>query len=111
MSLKGKGAIVTGSTSGIGLAIAQRFAADGANLMLNGFGDQGEIEELRKRIEERHRVKCGYSGADMSKPAEIRAMVTEADRALGSVDVLVNNAGVQHVAPIEDFPDEKWDLV
>jgi 3-hydroxybutyrate dehydrogenase len=111
MSLKGKSAIVTGSTSGIGLAIAQRLAADGANLMLNGFGDAGEIEKLRRGIEGQHKVRCAYSGADMSKPAEIGKMVREVEVALGSVDILVNNAGVQHVDKIENFPEEKWDFV
>jgi 3-hydroxybutyrate dehydrogenase len=111
MSLKGKSAIVTGSTSGIGLAIAQRLAADGANLMLNGFGDAKEIENLRKGIEGQHQVTCAYSGADMSKPAEIAKMVRAAEAALGSVDILVNNAGVQHVDKVENFPDEKWDFV
>jgi 3-hydroxybutyrate dehydrogenase len=111
MSLKGKSAIVTGSTSGIGLAIAQRLAADGANLMLNGFGDAGEIEKLRQGIEAQYKVRCAYSGADMSKPVEIARMVREAEAALGSVDILVNNAGVQHVDKIENFPEEKWDLV
>src|SRR3954453_20924221 len=106
--LKGKSAIVTGSTSGIGLAIAERLAGDGCNLMLNGFGDKNEIEKLRKSLEEKYKIKAAYSAADMSKPAEIRNMVKEANGALGSVDVLVNNAGIQFVAPVEDFPDEKW---
>ena len=111
MSLKGKSAIVTGSTSGIGLAIANRLASDGANIMLNGFGDKDEIEKIRKGIETQYKVKCGYSGADMSKPDQVRGMVADAEKALGSVDILVNNAGVQHVQTIEDFPDEKWDFI
>jgi 3-hydroxybutyrate dehydrogenase len=111
MQLKGKAAIVTGSTSGIGLAIATRFAGEGAKIMLNGFGDKDAIEKTRRELAERHKVEVLYSPADMSKPAEIRAMVAEAEKALGAVDVLVNNAGIQHVALIEDFPDEKWEQV
>jgi 3-hydroxybutyrate dehydrogenase len=109
--LKGKSAIVTGSTSGIGLAIAERLGAEGCNLMLNGFGDKAEIEKLRQSLAEKHKVKAAYSPADMSKPAEIRGMVADANRALGSVDILVNNAGIQFVAPVEEFPDDKWDAI
>jgi 3-hydroxybutyrate dehydrogenase len=104
-------AIVTGSTSGIGLGIATAFAENGMNVMLNGFGDVDEIEETRAGLEERHGVKALYSGADMTKPEEIRAMMAEAEDAFGQVDVLVNNAGIQHVVKIEDFPEEKFDAI
>ena len=109
--LKGKNALVTGSTSGIGLGIAQALAAEGANLCLNGFGDAAAIDQLQKDVAAQYGVKVTYHGADMSKPAEIRAMVAYAQSVLGSVDVLVNNAGIQHVSAIEDFPDEKWDAI
>jgi 3-hydroxybutyrate dehydrogenase len=111
MGFKGKSAIVTGSTSGIGLAIAEKLAGEGVNVMLNGFGDKNEIEKLRASIESRFKVKAAYSPADMSKPADIRAMVADTEKAFGAVDILINNAGIQFVAPIEDFPDEKWDQV
>jgi len=105
--LKGKTALVTGSTSGIGLGIAKSLAAQGANVMLNGFGDvdgpKAEVAALG--------VKVGYHGADMSKPAEIEAMVKACESEFGAVDILVNNAGIQHVANIEDFPVERWDAV
>ncbi|MBI1365119.1 MAG: 3-hydroxybutyrate dehydrogenase [Alphaproteobacteria bacterium] len=104
-------AIVTGSTSGIGEAIATAFAAEGMNVMLNGFGDRDAIEKLRAGLEEKHGVKARYNDADMTKPAEIAGMVEEAAEAFGAVDVLVNNAGIQHVSPIEDFPDAKWDAI
>ncbi len=110
-SLAGKTALVTGSTSGIGLAIATAMAQQGANVMLNGFGEAAEIESLRAGIEKQFAVKALHSPADMSKPAEIAAMVRAAEKNFGAVDVLVNNAGIQHVAPIEDFPAEKWDAV
>jgi 3-hydroxybutyrate dehydrogenase len=109
--LQGKMAIVTGSTSGIGLAIATALAAEGCDVMLNGFGDSGEIGKLRQRLADEHRVSVGYSPADMSKPAEIRAMVAAATSDLGGVDILVNNAGIQHVAEVVDFPEERWDAV
>jgi 3-hydroxybutyrate dehydrogenase len=109
--LKGKTALVTGSTSGIGLAIARALAADGANLLLNGFGDKAAIEQERAGLEKDFGVKARYSGADMSKPAEIAAMIATTEKEFGSLDVLVNNAGIQHVANIEDFPVEKWDAV
>jgi 3-hydroxybutyrate dehydrogenase len=108
--LKGKAAIVTGSTSGIGLGIARALAAQGADVMLNGFGAAAEIDAVRRDIA-KHGVKVGYSAADMSKPDEIEAMVEAATRELGRVDILVNNAGIQHVAPVEEFPMEKWDAV
>ncbi len=109
--LKGKTALVTGSTSGIGLAIARALAADGANLMLNGFGDKTQIEQERAGLEKQFGIKARYSPADMSKPAEIAAMVAATEKEFGALDVLVNNAGIQHVANIEDFPTEKWDAV
>jgi 3-hydroxybutyrate dehydrogenase len=109
--LKGKSAIVTGSTSGIGLGIARALAAEGVNLMLNGFGDAAEIERLRSGLAAEFKVKVAYHGADMSKPAQIREMVATAARELGAVDILVNNAGIQHTAPVEEFPEERWDAV
>jgi len=109
--LKGKSAVVTGSTSGIGLAIARALAKEGANVMINGFGDKAAIETERSGIEKDFGVKAIYSGADMTKPAEIADMIKTAEQTLGSVDVLVNNAGIQHVAPIEEFPIEKWDQI
>jgi 3-hydroxybutyrate dehydrogenase len=109
--LAGKVAIVTGSTSGIGLGIAQAFAEAGIHLMLNGFGDKAEIERTRMGFEETHRIKTAYSAADMSRPADIVRMVEDARRLLGPVDVLVNNAGIQHVEAIETFPVAKWDAI
>ncbi len=109
--LKGKTALVTGSTSGIGLAVARALAQDGANVMLNGFGDKTAIEKERSGIEKDFGVKALYSPADMSKPDEIVALVRETETKFGAVDVLVNNAGIQHVANIEDFPPAKWDAV
>ena len=104
-------AIVTGSTSGIGLGIARAFAAQGMNLMLNGFGAPADIEKERQAIIDEFHVKALYSPADMTKPQEITEMVTAAHAQLGAVDVLVNNAGIQFVAPIEEFPPEKWDQI
>ena len=109
--LKGKTALVTGSTSGIGLAVARALAAEGANVTINGFGDKAAIEKERTAIEKEFGVKALYSPADMSKPAEIAAMVRTTEQAFGSLDVLVNNAGIQYVAPIEEFPIEKWDQI
>jgi 3-hydroxybutyrate dehydrogenase len=109
--LKGKVALVTGSTSGIGLAIAQGLAEQGADLVINGFGAAADIEKERAGIESQFGVRCLYSAADMSKADEITAMVAEAQKTLGSVDILVNNAGLQFVSPIEDFPIEKWDQI
>jgi 3-hydroxybutyrate dehydrogenase len=108
---KGKNAIVTGSTSGIGLGIAQAFAEAGMNVMLNGFGEAGEIEGIRAGIEKDHGVRVLYSGADMTKPDDIATMVADAEGALGGVDILVNNAGIQHVASVEDFPVDRWDAI
>lgn len=109
--LNGKSVVVTGSTSGIGLGIARSFAAEGANIMLNGLGDAVEIETLRAGIEADFKVKAVYSPADMTRPAEIADMIAQAKRELGSVDVLVNNAGIQYVAPVDEFPPEKWDQI
>jgi 3-hydroxybutyrate dehydrogenase len=109
--LEGKTALVTGSTSGIGLGIAEAFAAQGTNIVLNGFGDAAEIEGLRARLADRYRVKVRYDGADMSQPRAIEAMIAGALDAFGAIDVLVNNAGIQFVAPIEDFPVAKWDAI
>ncbi len=104
-------AVITGSTSGIGLGIAEAFAAKGWNVMLNGFGDADEIENIRAGLESKHAVKALYNGADMTKPNEIRALIAEAEAAFGQVDILVNNAGIQFVSPVEDFPEEKWDAI
>ena len=111
MSLKGKSAIVTGSTSGIGQAIAFALAAEGCNVMLNGFGDRAAIDKQRTDIAAKYGVKVDYNGADMSKGAEIADLVAKANAAFGGVDILVNNAGIQFTAPIEKFPAEKWDAI
>lgn len=109
--LKGKAAIVTGSTSGIGLGIARALAGQGASVLLNGFGDPGEIEKLRTELAGEFKVNVAFSGADISKPEQVAAMVAQCVKELGGVDVLVNNAGIQHTAAIEDFPPEKWEQV
>jgi 3-hydroxybutyrate dehydrogenase len=109
--LKSRAAVVTGSTSGIGLGVASALAKAGADVMLNGFGDPAAIEKERRGLEERHGVCVLYNGADMTKPDQIRAMIAAATEAFGKVDILVNNAGVQHVSPIEDFPEDKWDAI
>jgi 3-hydroxybutyrate dehydrogenase len=109
--LKGHVAIVTGSTSGIGQALAHALAAEGVDIVLNGFGDAAAIEAARAALAASARVRVLYHGADMTKPAEIADMVAFAQRELGRLDILVNNAGVQFVAPIEDFPPEKWDQI
>ncbi|MES2563726.1 MAG: 3-hydroxybutyrate dehydrogenase [Pseudomonadota bacterium] len=109
--LKGKNALVTGSTSGIGLGIAKRFAAAGVNVVLNGFGDAGEIEALRSQLARDHQVTVRYDGADMANPDAIGQMMTGAIAELGPIDILVNNAGIQHVAPIDEFPPEKWHAI
>jgi len=111
MILQSKTAVVTGSTSGIGLATARAMAKEGANVLINGFGKAEDIEKERAGIEADFGVKAIYSPADMTKPAEIAAMVALAESTFGSVDVLVNNAGIQFVSPIEDFPIEKWDQI
>ena len=111
MLLQHRSAIVTGSTSGIGLGIARAFAEQGADVMLNGFGNAEEIEFTRAELQRRFGVKVRYSGADMSQPEQIRAMADLARQEFGKVDIVVNNAGIQHVAPIEEFPEEKWDAV
>ena len=111
MTLNGKVAVVTGSTSGIGRGIASALAAEGADILLNGFGDPAEISSLRKSLAEAHGVRVAYSGADMSKPTEITAMIEQAVAELGTLDILVNNAGIQHTAPVHEFPVERWDAV
>jgi 3-hydroxybutyrate dehydrogenase len=109
--LKGHVAIVTGSTSGIGQALAQALAAEGVDIVLNGFGEAAAIESSRAALAASAGVRALYHGADMTRPAEIADMVAYAKRELGRLDILVNNAGVQHVAPIEDFPTQKWDQI
>lgn len=109
--LKGKTALVTGSTSGIGLGIARTFAGQGANIVFNGFGDIKEIEAMQAAVRDEFGVQTAYHNADMSKSAEIEAMMNFAAERFNAVDVLVNNAGIQHVANIEDFPVEKWDAI
>ncbi len=111
MSLKAKTALVTGSTSGIGLAIARALAAEGCNVVINGFGDPAAIEAERAKIEADFGVKAAYDGADMTDGAAIAAMVANAEKTFGSLDILVNNAGIQHVAPIDEFPVDKWNQI
>ncbi len=109
--LKGKRALVTGSTSGIGLGVARALAAQGCDLMLNGFGDPAAVEALRAGLEREHRVKVRHHGADLSRPEQVEALVAATVDVLGGVDVLVNNAGIQHTAPVERFPAERWDAI
>ena len=111
MIFKGKAALVTGSTSGIGLAIARELAAGGANIVLNGFGDAGQIAEIRREIGAKHGVTVLYDGADMSRADAIEAMMARAIGEFGAIDLLVNNAGIQHVAPVDELPLEKWDAI
>ncbi len=111
MFLKGKTALITGSTSGIGLGYARALAAEGANVMINGFGDQNVIDGYVSELAGTSGGGALYSGADMTKPDEIRAMVADCTARLGSPDILINNAGIQHVAPIDEFPDDKWDAI
>jgi 3-hydroxybutyrate dehydrogenase len=109
--LQGRAAIVTGSSSGIGLAILTSLAEAGADVVMNGFGDAAQLQAACRAIGEQHQVDAFYDGADLSKPEEILALVTQAERRLGRVDILVNNAGIQHVSPIEAFPRAKWDAI
>ncbi|MCX5516512.1 3-hydroxybutyrate dehydrogenase [Kaistia algarum] len=109
--LAGKTALVTGSTSGIGLAIATALAGAGANVILNGFGDAGQIEAIRAKLASENGVEARYFGADMTKETDIAAMISAVEAEFGAIDVLVNNAGVQHVAPIDEFPVDKWNLI
>jgi 3-hydroxybutyrate dehydrogenase len=109
--LNGKTALVTGSTSGIGLGIARAYAAQGANVVLNGFGDAAEIEKLRVQMASDHGVTVRYDGADMSRPDAIESMMGNANEIFGGIDILVNNAGIQHVAPVDEFPVGKWDQI
>jgi 3-hydroxybutyrate dehydrogenase len=111
MSLAKRHALVTGSTSGIGLAIARALAKEGADVVINGFGDKAAIETERANIAKEFGVKAFYNGADMAKAPEIGAMIADAQSKMGSLDILVSNAGIQHVAPVEDFPPEKWDAI
>lgn len=109
--LKGKTAIVTGSTSGIGQGMARALAKAGCNVMLNGLGDAKLIEDERAAMERETGSKIGFNGADMTKPDQIEALIAQTKKDFGSVDIIVNNAGIQHVAPIDEFPPEKWDLI
>lgn len=109
--VQGRTAVITGSTSGIGLGIAKAYAKGGANVLLNGFGDAAAIEAERAGIEAAFGVSCRYAPADMTVPAEVAAMIADAETAFGSVDILVNNAGVQFVSPVEEFPVERWDQI
>jgi 3-hydroxybutyrate dehydrogenase len=110
-SLHGKVALITGSTSGIGLGIARAFAAAGADIVLNGFGKPADVADAQTRLAETFDVRVIYSPADMSEPAAIGGMIEGALKSLGQLDILVNNAGIQHVAPVQDFPPEKWDAI
>jgi 3-hydroxybutyrate dehydrogenase len=109
--LQGRVALVTGSTSGIGLGVAEAFAAQGASVVLNGFGDRMQIEDTRQMLEQTHDVAVFYHGADLSKAAAVGEMMAFADAEAGGADILVNNAGIQHVAPVDEFPPEKWDAI
>ncbi len=110
-SLQGRVAVVTGSTSGIGLGVARALARAGADIMLNGFGEPADVEALREEISALSHVRASYNNADMSKPAEIAGLIEAATSELGKVDILVNNAGIQHVAPVGEFPVERWDAI
>lgn len=110
MALRGKTALITGSTSGIGLGFAKGLADVGVNIVINGLGKIDEIEQTRKDIEARG-VKCLYNGADMTRPDQITAMIAAAEKEFGAIDILINNAGIQHVSPVDTFPPEKWDAI
>jgi len=109
--LKGRSVLITGSTSGIGKGLAEAFAGAGCNIMINGFGDAEEINAFVKEMKAKHHISIFYSSADMGKPVQIKKMVKEAHDVFGGVDILINNAGIQHVAPIDEFPPEKWDAI
>jgi 3-hydroxybutyrate dehydrogenase len=109
--LKGKTALITGSTSGIGLGIAKAIASEGANVILNGFGDAREIEALRASIAAEHDVKTAFDGADLARQDQIEAMMAKAIGQFGAIDILINNAGIQFVAPIDEFPTDKWNAI
>jgi 3-hydroxybutyrate dehydrogenase len=109
--LKGKSVLVTGSTSGIGKGLAEAFAGEGCNMMINGFGDAEEINSFLEEMQAKHHVQALYSAADMEKPDQIEKMIKDAIDAFGGVDILINNAGIQHVAPIDEFPPEKWNAI
>ena len=109
--LKGKTALVTGSTSGIGLALATAFAREGCNVVLNGFGEASEIEATRARLADKYNVAVTYASANMAMPAEIAAMIAEAEKRFGAIDILCNNAGIQYVSPVHEFPLDKWDAI
>ncbi|HEY5091632.1 MAG TPA: 3-hydroxybutyrate dehydrogenase [Acidimicrobiales bacterium] len=111
MNLQGKVALVTGSTSGIGLGVARALAADGADIMMNGFGDAAEIDALREGLAQEFSVRVAYDGADLMQPEQVAGIVKTTQSSFGSLDILVNNAGIQFVASIEEFPDEKWDAI
>lgn len=111
VDLSGQAAVITGSTSGIGAALAEGLAKSGANIVLNGFGDAAEIEALRARLETDYGVNVRYHGADMTRPCEIAELIAYAHAELGRLDILVNNAGIQHVAPVDEFPEDKWDAI
>lgn len=111
VDLTGQAAVITGSTSGIGAALAEGLAKNGADIVLNGFGDAAEIETLRARLESEHGVRVRYHGADMTRPGEIADLIAFAQSEFGRLDILVNNAGIQYVAPVDEFPEAKWDAI
>jgi 3-hydroxybutyrate dehydrogenase len=111
MRLENRAAVVTGSTSGIGLGIARALAGAGADVMLNGFGDPKQIEAIQREMETEHRVKVRYDAADLAQPAAVEALIASADREFGHVDILVNNAGIQFTAPVQSFPTDRWDAI
>lgn len=109
--MKGKAAIITGSTSGIGLGIAEAMAAQGADIMLNGFGNAAEIAKISQTIAAKCGVRVAYNGADLSKPSAVVEMISQATSQLGHIDILINNAGIQYTAPVQEFPTERWDAI